>query len=126
VACGASRVVAAGDDEVHAGLVDEQLLASTGCITKEGASSSGPFGPLSFTSHTFCKVDQRWTATFDNFEKMLAHLDLRRLPGEPPSRDQISGMRFALRHTPAFDKAFCDLLDAMGWNAAAPANIEWE
>ncbi|APG75716.1 hypothetical protein 1 [Beihai sobemo-like virus 6] len=126
-ACGATKQTAAGDDLVHTGSLDIELLASTGCLTKEGSErSSGPEGPVEFTSHVFKKVDGVWTATFNNLVKMLAHLDLRRPDGEAPSSDMVSGMRFALRHTPLADRVFCQVCDRMGWSVSQPVDVAWE
>jgi hypothetical protein len=128
ILCGAEAVISVGDDEVHAGDVDEELLATTGCITKAGSQTlSGPAGPISFTSHCYAKDDRGvWHARFENFIKMMAALDLRRVPGEPPATDVIQGMRFALRHTPEADAAFCSVVAAMGWYVAPAAPLPCE
>jgi len=114
--CGATTASATGDDEVHTGDVDESLMSTTGCITKAGSETvSGPLGPIAFTSHNYFFRDGRWHAEFDNFPKMLASFDLRRAGG-PPSQDVISGMRFALRHTPAADRILVAVAERLGWN----------
>jgi len=126
-ACGAKKQTAAGDDLVHTGLMNLELLASTGCITKEGSQKAAhPEGPVEFTSHLFTKVDGVWRATFNNVVKMLAHLDLRRVDGEAPSSDMVNGMRFALRHTPDADRVFCKACDNMGWCIGQPVELSWE
>jgi len=127
--CGADSAVAAGDDEVHTGDVDLALLATTGCITKEGSGfECPPNGPVDFTSHLFSKDPKtgRWTAKFSNLLKMLARADLCRSPGQPPKREALAGMRFMLRNTPEADEVFCSVLARMGWDAPEPEPLCYE
>lgn len=124
---GSEQEVSVGDDEVHTGIIDEDLLASTGVITKDGSVvNSGPDGPVDFTSHIFRKIDGVWQATFSNLAKMLAHLDLRRVGDDAPAQDMVNGMRFALRHSPEADAIFCETCDAMGWSTGLPEDVCWE
>jgi len=124
---GAIDQMAAGDDELHTGDVDVAVLEAIGQRIKPGSeSSSGPNGPVEFTSHIFEKVNGVWTATFENFPKMVAHMDLRRGFTGEPAEDMLSGMRFALRHTPDADAAFLAVCQAMGWDRPQAQDISWE
>jgi len=127
-AAGAKKLVTLGDDEAHVGKIDWELLASTGVMTKEGASRCPPHGPVEFTSHIYQRDPEGgpWGATFNNLAKMLAHLDLRRLEGEAPSSDMVGGMRHALRHSPEADEIFCSVCDKMGWWPATPLDVRWD
>jgi len=124
---GATSQMAAGDDELHTGDVDARILEELGQRVKRGSeTSSGPDGPVEFTSHTFTKVDGVWTASFENFPKMVAHMDLRRVPNAPPSQDMLAGMRFALRHTPLADAAFQTICSGMGWRLPDASDMRWD
>jgi hypothetical protein len=115
ILCGAIAGITVGDDEVHSGLVDLALLFSTGVITKGSVHSSSPTGPIEMTSHAYSKVAGVWTARFLGLYKMMAHADLRRVPGEAPPLDSLAGMRFNLRHSPAESVVFDDFLTRMDW-----------
>lgn len=124
VACGADAACAVGDDEAHTGDVSKELLESTGVIIKPGSDGvAGPKGPIDMTSHLYVKVDGRWTATFNNFPKLMAHLSLRN-PTEAPSQDTLGGLRFALRHTEWAEKIFLTVCARMGWHVPAPVYVE--
>jgi V8-like Glu-specific endopeptidase len=119
IACGADAACAVGDDEAHTGDVDKALLATTGIIIKEGSDGvTGPTGPIDMTSHLYVKVGDTWTATFNNFAKLMAHLSLRN-PNEAPSQDTLGGLRFALRHTEWAEKIFLTVCARMGWYVPA-------
>lgn len=63
-----------------------------------------PLGePVSFTSHAY-NIDE-CTATFDNGDKLLLRLALE--SSLPLTKDQATGIRFAVRHTPVL-KDFVD------------------
>jgi len=130
--CGADAGIAATDDAVQRGSVDEALLSTTGVIVKEGSRwSSGPNGPVDFTSHIFTKTDGKWGATFDNFPKMLASLGLKHLTEDPetgnllpPPGDALAGMRFALRHTPEADSLLVALCERLKWPVPSPLDVD--
>jgi hypothetical protein len=119
--CGAEDVISQGDDEIHRGLVDLELLASCGTITKGKMNTVGPDGPIAFTSHLYTRTAHGWVAAFDNFEKMLAHLDLRRVPGEAPSPDTLAGVRAAVRHSVAQQAILDFVCEHFGWFLPAPS-----
>jgi hypothetical protein len=125
-ATGATRAHTIGDDEAHAGKVDVALLATTGVITKGAIADCPVDGPIELTSHDYEKKDGVWTARFRNLAKMLAHLDLKRVPGEPPSDNSIKGMRHCLRHSPDEDKMLCDFVTQMGWTVFPAEDTDWE
>jgi hypothetical protein len=62
------------------------------------------------------RPDGRWTATFNNLDKLMAHVDLRRAPGLPPKDDVIRGVMTVLRHTPDAEKTARAIFKELGWN----------
>jgi len=130
--CGADAGIAATDDAVQRGSIDEALLSTTGIIVKEGSRwSSGPEGPVNFTSHIFTKTDGKWGATYDNFPKMLASLGLKHVGEDPetgtllpPPGDALAGMRFALRHTPEADSLLVALCERLNWLVPSPLDVD--
>jgi len=125
---GSATQSAAGDDGLHTGDVDDSLLARAGQKVKPGsAKSSLPSGPVGFTSHEFSRLPGgKWVATFDNLPKLLAHMDLRREDGQPPSSDMLAGMLFAIRHTPEALTIFREVCARLGWEIPAASPFEWE
>ena len=124
---GAVDQMAAGDDELHTGDVDVAVLEAIGQRIKPGSeTSSERHGPVEFTCQYFRKVDGVWAATFENFPKMVAHMDLRRGPDSEPAEDMLAGMRFALRHTPDAEAAFMAICRAMDWSLPQAQDISWD
>jgi len=115
--CGAIRASALGDDLGYAGVVDPEKARLCGVIIKK-TSPCGPRGPFSLTSHTFTKVGDRWHAVFENFPKLLAHIDLRRPASKPPSEDVLRGARFVCRASNDQLDFLDRLCRAMGWQFA--------
>jgi hypothetical protein len=112
--CGAERAAVLGDDLVAAGEMSLTLMESCGTICKP-TTTNHHHGPVDFTSHSYTKVDGSWHARFLNFRKMLAHVDLRRKPGQAPSRECLGGCAFVLRHSPEETAILVGLVEAMGW-----------
>lgn len=125
---GSKTQSAAGDDGLHTGKVCERKLAAAGQRVKPGsASTSPPGGPVGFTSHEFTRLPGgKWRATFDNLPKLIAHMDLRRKDGEPPAQDALSGMAFALRHTPEALDIFHGVCSRVGWEVPVAEPHEWD
>jgi hypothetical protein len=91
--------VVLGDDLAHRGIQTEEMLAKVrrcGTLIKQHHTA---YGEINFTSHLYTRqANGQWTARFDNFHKMLAHIDLRRVPNQPPSDDVVKGCLFVVRN----------------------------
>jgi len=112
--CGALRAAALGDDLGYAGKLDAALARRCGVIIK-CTNTCGPNGPFSLTSHLFVKKDGVWSATFENFPKLLAHIDLRRPAGKPPSADMLRGALYAIRHSDEQVLTLLAIMRDFGW-----------
>jgi hypothetical protein len=117
--CGMKRNLVQGDDLVHRGSQTERMRAKVrrcGTIIKDAHTA---LGSVSFTSHVFTRQeDGSWDARFDNFEKMMAHIDLRRKAGEPPADDVVAGCLFAVRHSPLQTSQCKAYVRLLGGNSA--------
>jgi hypothetical protein len=116
ILAGAAIAAALGDDLVGAGDMCPVRIAKCGTLTKE-MTTSDKDGPINITSHRFVRgPDGRWSATFNKFGKLMAHVDLRRPPGLPPKDDVIRGVMTVLRHTPGAEKMARAIFKELGWN----------
>ncbi len=124
LACGGKRGHSVGDDLIGAGASSRELLESCGTIIKGEPTYSPPEGPHSLTSHTYSRPGPPgtpWQATFENFNKLLAHVDLRRVPGCAPADDQLKGCLQAIRADERQTVTFRAILSEMGWRSDLPA-----
>jgi hypothetical protein len=116
ILAGADKAAAQGDDLIGAGDLCPIRMAKCGTLVKE-MTTSDKDGPVNITSHRFVRrPDGRWTATFNNLDKLMAHVDLRRAPGLPPKDDVIRGVMTVLRHTPDAEKTARAIFKELGWN----------
>lgn len=126
-ACGAKYSTALGDDALYTGDVDTEMFATLGHVMdKEEVGESDPQGPVSFTSHSYEKKDGVWTAEFEQINKMLVKLVLTSGPNGPKP-DQVSGCKFAIRHTPSAKAKFDKIVEEQGWLdivAAIPEEVQ--
>lgn len=126
-ACGAMKSCALGDDALYTGTVDKEMFSSLGHIVdSEEAGEADPEGPVSYTSHSYVKKPSGWTAQFEQIDKMLVKLVLTAGP-TGPKPDQVSGCKFAIRHTPSAQEKFNKLVEEQGWKelvSAIPAEIQ--
>jgi hypothetical protein len=124
--CGALECHTIGDDELHSGPVNYDLLATTGVITRDEAAFSIT-DKVDLTSHLYHKTTGVWIAEYNNLPKMFARLDLARAPGTPPPGDNFQGMLYALRHSPGVVERFTEYAAGLGADASlAPQPIAWE
>jgi len=125
IICGAIKGSSVGDDLVRQGEIDAVEFAKTGAIMKGVAKLCPPGGPIDMTSHRYTSIvkpdgSREWTGRFLNFDKLLAHLDLRRVEGKPPSPDAVGGALFAVRHSPEDTAVLLAYCRGLGWNTDVP------
>lgn len=115
--CGATDVLACGDDEVHSGQVDYDLLSSTGCITKDDEHVVNIAGstPVDFTSHSYGWVGDKQVFSFNNVSKLLARACFQVQERGRLLPEQIAGMSFCLRNNAVALAGFKSWCESEGW-----------
>ena len=116
---GAVATMACSDDLVAAGEMDMQDLENLGIIAPE--VEVVPQGmPIEFTSHKFVKQDGKWTAIYNNVDKLFNGLILKNLKLDGtlvyPGEETASGQRFALRHNTYASAFYQKLYDVFSWH----------
>lgn len=128
--CGSVRVATLGDDLACDGITEKDRLISFGVRSKieVGKEAGSPAeGPHDFTSHRFTRdSDGVWHAEFLNFRKLLANLRFRSSAEAAPSKEQLGGVKFAVRHNPGQLAKLEALSDMLGWNYAAAIAAPYE
>jgi hypothetical protein len=115
---GAVATMACSDDLVAAGTLDLEMLSNFGILEPE--ATEVPRGmPVSFTSHKFVMKDGRWTAQYDNVDKLFNGLVLKNLKVDGtlvyPGEEVAAGQRFALRHNLYALNLYEKLFEVFGW-----------
>lgn len=116
---GAVATMACSDDLVAAGVMNMQVLANFGIL--DPAVDVIPQGlPISFTSHSFVKINGKWIAIYDNVDKLFNGLLLKntKLDGKLvyPGVEVAAGQRFALRHNKYASWLYKRLFKAFDWH----------
>jgi len=103
--------LSAGDDLLTTKALDPDKLKCYGTKSRD-ASKGDPKSSFTFTSHNYEKENGVWKARFLNFEKCITKL---MLSGAVPTLEQLSGLRFVLRHTPKVLADFDRICKEKSW-----------
>lgn len=116
---GAVMTASMGDDNACAPVPDYKILEKLGLRTKMSPPprTSRIEEGVDLTSHHFTRdAEGVWHAEFLNFTKLLAGLELKRVAGESPRPDHLSGCFYAIRNSPENTEILCRLCAAMSWD----------